>query len=61
VFRNLAASYLGRQDLPPTEAEDPAEAAGTGLLPEAGLLPLDLPAASPTPGERRRLLRLVAK
>jgi ribonucleoside-diphosphate reductase alpha chain len=61
VFRNLAANYLGRRDLPPAEPEDLAEAPAAEPLQGAGLLPLDLPTASPSPGERRRGLRLVAK
>jgi hypothetical protein len=45
VFRHLAVSYLGRQDVPPAEDEQ--------LEPR---LPLDLPE---TPRERRRKLRVV--
>ncbi|MGH7067969.1 MAG: TSCPD domain-containing protein [Acetobacteraceae bacterium] len=68
VFRNLATSYLGRQDLPAAEAEEPGESAAALSL-AAPLLPLDLPSrmASPgasrmaSPGARRRALRLVAK
>ncbi|WP_048860130.1 TSCPD domain-containing protein, partial [Acidisphaera rubrifaciens] len=47
VARSLAASYLGRHDLPEAAPESPAPAA-----PE---LPLDLPAAG-TPGRRLRLV-----
>jgi ribonucleoside-diphosphate reductase alpha chain len=50
VFRNLAAHYLQRNDLPAPEPEEPAD---------APLLPLELPAA--TPGERRHALRLIKK
>lgn len=61
MFRNLAANYLGRTDLP--EAEDEAaDGVGSGARDRAPLLPLDLPeqaghAASPR--ARRRNLRLV--
>jgi ribonucleoside-diphosphate reductase alpha chain len=57
VFRNLAAHYLQRRDLPAAEPEEPPEAAREA--PAAPLLPLDLPSA--TPGERRRALRLIKK
>ncbi len=58
VFRNLAAHYLERHDLPQPEPEETMEAAREAA--PAPLLPLDLPAAA-TPGERRRALRLIKK
>ncbi len=60
VFRNLAANYLGRRDLPAAEPEDPAEF-GVAQPPDAPLLPLDLPATAASAGARRRALRLVSK
>ena len=62
VFRNLAAHYLQRSDLPAAEPEDPADPAREA--PASPLLPLELPhAATPngTPNERRRALRLIKK
>jgi len=47
IFRHLATSYLGRQDIPQAEEEPPYE------MPR---LPLDLPEA---PREKRRNLRVV--
>jgi hypothetical protein len=47
VFRHLATSYLGRQDVPPVDDEPPVE---------PPRLPLDLPEA---PRARRRNLRVV--
>ncbi|HWA81759.1 MAG TPA: TSCPD domain-containing protein [Acetobacteraceae bacterium] len=57
VFRNLAAHYLKDHDLPEVEAGDALEAIRE--TPPAPLLPLELPAA--TPGDRRRVLRLIKK
>ncbi len=53
VFRHLAASYLGRHDVPELEAEE-MEAAP----PSAPLLPLDFPA---DPRARRRSFRVISK
>lgn len=58
VFRNLAAHYLHRSDLPAAEPEDQADPAREA--PASPLLPLELPHAA-TPGERRRALRLIKK
>jgi len=52
VFRHLAASYLGRRDIP--EAEDDTTEEATPLL------PLGFPATA-SPRERRRRFRVVAK
>jgi ribonucleoside-diphosphate reductase alpha chain len=58
VFRTLAASYLGRTDIP--EAEDEAgDTVGDGARDRAPLLPLDLPDAG-AQRPRRRALRLVS-
>jgi len=53
VFRHLAANYLGRRDIPETEAEEVAADA-------APMLPLDFPLAA-SPRERRRQFRVVAR
>ena len=61
VFRNLAASYLGRHDLPQAAVEDETvDALGEGALERAPLLPLDLPAEA-SRRARRRGLRLVVQ
>ena len=43
TFRNLAANYLGRRDIPEAEIEE-ADTVGNGSRDHAPLLPLDLPA-----------------
>jgi ribonucleoside-diphosphate reductase alpha chain len=53
MFRHLAGNYLGRRDIPETEAEEIAADA-------APMLPLDFPAAA-SPRERRRQFRVVAR
>jgi hypothetical protein len=55
AFRNLAAHYLGRHDLPAAEPDVPDFARD-----EAPLLPLDLPAGAGGKG-RRRGLRVVGR
>jgi ribonucleoside-diphosphate reductase alpha chain len=57
VFRNLAANYLGRTDIPEPGEED-ADTVGNGARDHAPLLPLELP-RDDLP--RRRALRLVNK
>ncbi len=57
VARTLAATYLGRDDLPAAGPEDAAPAPATGRAPE---LPLGLPADA-SPRNRRRALRLVER
>lgn len=59
VFRNLAANYLGRVDMPEAEPEA-ADTVGNGTRDRAPLLPLELPPEA-SPRVRRRGLRLVAK
>jgi hypothetical protein len=59
AFRNLAANYLGRRDIPPAEFE-PADTVGDGHRDQAPLLPLDLPAEA-SPRARRRGLRVVGR
>jgi ribonucleoside-diphosphate reductase alpha chain len=51
VFRHLAASYLGRNDIPEPAAGEPPS--------ETGLLPLDLPEASPA--ARRRHFKVISQ
>ncbi len=53
VFRHLAANYLGRRDIPETEAEEVA-------IDTAPLLPLDFPTGA-SPRERRRGFRVVGR
>ena len=59
VFRNLAANYLGRVDMPQAEPEA-ADTVGNGARDRAPLLPLDLPAEK-SPRARRRDLRVVGQ
>jgi len=59
VFRNLAANYLGRHDIPAAEIED-GDTVGNGFRDRAPLLPFDLPAEA-SPRVRRRGFRVVAK
>src|SRR5580658_897513 len=59
AFRNLAANYLGRRDIPAAEFE-PADTVGDGPRDQAPLLPLDLPAEA-SPRARRRGLRVVGR
>jgi hypothetical protein len=59
VFRTLAASYLGKTDIPEAEEETP-DTVGNAARERAPLLPLDLPEED-TVRARRRGLRLVAK
>jgi ribonucleoside-diphosphate reductase alpha chain len=55
AFRHLAASYLGRQDIPAADVSQAGE-----VDDEAPLLPLDLPAEG-SPRTRRRNLRVVGR
>ena len=57
VFRNLAANYLGRTDIPEAEDEE-MDTLGAGACERAPLLPLDLP-PDDGPRIRRRALRVV--
>lgn len=59
TFRNLAANYLGRHDIPEAEIED-ADTVGHGARDQSPLLPLELPAEA-SPRARRRELRVVAR
>jgi ribonucleoside-diphosphate reductase alpha chain len=60
VFRNLAANYLGRLDLPEPEFEDEdGDTLGHGARDRSPLLPLDLPNNGPR--QRRRALRVVGE
>jgi len=59
VFRNLAANYLGRVDMPQAEPEA-ADTVGNGARDRAPLLPLELPAEK-SPRARRRDLRVVGQ
>jgi ribonucleoside-diphosphate reductase alpha chain len=59
AFRNLAANYLGRRDIPAAEFE-PADTVGDGHRDQSPLLPLDLPAEA-SPRARRRNLRVVGR
>lgn len=59
MFRNLAANYLGRTDIPEAEVEDD-DTLGNGARDRAPLLPLDLP-HDDGPRIRRRALRVVGK
>ena len=58
VFRNLAANYLGRVDMPEAEPEE-ADTVGNGTRDRAPLLPLELPPDA-SPRSRRRGFRVVA-
>lgn len=59
AFRNLAANYLGRRDIPEAEIED-ADTVGHGARDQSPLLPLELPAEA-SPRARRRGLRVVSR
>ena len=59
AFRNLAANYLSRHDIPDAEIED-ADTVGHGARDQSPLLPLELPAEA-SPRVRRRGLRVVAR
>ena len=59
TFRNLAANYLGRRDIPDAEIEE-ADTIGNGPRDGSPLLPLELPADA-SPRARRRALRVVSK
>ncbi len=58
IFRNLAANYLGRVDMPAAEPEA-ADTVGNGMRDRAPLLPLEFPPAA-SPRTRRHGLRVVA-
>jgi ribonucleoside-diphosphate reductase alpha chain len=58
AFRNLAANYLGRHDIPEAEIEE-ADTVGHGARDQSPLLPLDLPDEA-SPRARRRGLRVVS-
>ena len=64
MFRNLAANYLGRTDIPEAEEEE-MDTIGAGARDRAPLLPLDLPQLDLRPEDgpriRRRALRVVGK
>lgn len=60
AFRNLAAHYLGRKDIPEAEVEDKSDALGHGARDGSPLLPLDLP-TDDTPRARRRGFRVVSR
>jgi ribonucleoside-diphosphate reductase alpha chain len=59
AFRNLAANYLGRRDIPEAEIEE-ADTVGHGARDQSPLLPLELPAEA-SPRARRRGLRVVSR
>jgi hypothetical protein len=59
AFRNLAANYLGRLDIPEAEIEE-ADTVGHGARDDAPLLPMELPAEA-SPRVRRRGLRVVGR
>jgi ribonucleoside-diphosphate reductase alpha chain len=59
AFRNLAANYLGRRDIPEAEIED-ADTVGHGARDQSPLLPLELPTEA-SPRVRRRGLRVVSR
>ena len=59
AFRNLAANYLGRRDIPPAEIED-GDTIGSGARDQSPLLPLELPTEA-SPRARRRGLRVVSR
>ena len=59
AFRNLAANYLGRRDIPEAEIEED-DAVGHGARDQAPLLPMDLPAEA-SPRARRKTLRVVSR
>jgi hypothetical protein len=59
AFRQLAANYLGRRDIPEAEVEE-ADTVGNGTRDHAPLLPLELPAEA-SPRARRRGFRVVSR
>ena len=59
TFRNLAANYLGRHDIPEAEIED-SDTVGHGARDQSPLLPLELPDEA-SPRARRRGLRVVSR
>jgi hypothetical protein len=59
MFRNLAANYLGRTEIPDAEEEE-MDTMGDGARDRSPLLPFDLPAED-GPRVRRRALRVVGK
>jgi hypothetical protein len=59
AFRNLAANYLGRRDIPEAEIEE-ADTVGHGARDQSPLLPLELPDEA-SPRVRRRGLRVVGR
>jgi ribonucleoside-diphosphate reductase alpha chain len=59
AFRNLAANYLGRRDIPEAEIEE-ADTVGHGARDQSPLLPLELPPEA-SPRARRRTLRVVGR
>lgn len=63
AFRNLAANYLGRRDIPEANIEE-ADTVGDGARDRSPLLPLDLPldlSVEASPRARRRGLRVVSR
>ncbi len=59
TFRNLAANYMSRCDIPDAEIEE-ADTVGHGARDQSPLLPLDLPDEA-SPRARRRGLRVVSR
>jgi ribonucleoside-diphosphate reductase alpha chain len=59
AFRNLAANYLGRRDIPEAEIEE-SDTVGHGARDQSPLLPLELPDEA-SPRVRRRGLRVVGR
>lgn len=59
AFRNLAANYLGRHDIPDAEIEE-SDTVGDGMRDQAPLLPLDLPDETSSRA-RRRGLRVISR
>jgi ribonucleoside-diphosphate reductase alpha chain len=59
AFRNLAATYLGRRDIPEAEIEE-ADTVGDGAREQSPLLPLELPTEA-SPRVRRGGLRVVSR
>lgn len=60
AFRNLAANYLGRRDIPEAAVEEDADTIGQGARDSSPLLPLDLP-TDESPRARRRGFRVVSR
>jgi ribonucleoside-diphosphate reductase alpha chain len=59
TFRNLAANYLGRTDIPEAEIEE-SDTVGHGARDQSPLLPLEFPDEA-SPQARRRGLRVVSR